>query len=203
MIFPIAALFYWNYGLLEFLSCTIVLLEYWFGWFLLYHHYFIAIWVGRLLLLGHCLIDIIIWLISSIAALFYFNYHSIAFFYSTTVFLRLRFSWLYLTSITPPFYCNYDLADLFSCTTILLELWLGFFLLFHDCLTGIINWLILFDCYYTTVLYQLWFAWSLLLHDCFIAIMIWLISFILAPFNCIDYLANFFCSTTVFLAIMS
>ena len=114
------------------------------------------------------------------------------FFYSTTVFLRLRFYWFYLTSIAPVFYCNYDLADLFSCTTVLLDWWLGLFLLFHDCFTGIIIWLLLFDLYYTTVLYQLWFAWSLLLHDCFIAIMIRLICSISPPFNCIHYLADFF-----------
>ena len=182
---------------------TTILYQLWFAWSLLLHDYFIAIMIRLISSIPppfnciHYLVDFFYYL-----ADFYFNYHSVAFFYSTTVFLGLRFGWFYFTSITPLFYCNYDLADLFSCTIFLLKLWFGLFLLFHDCFTGIINWLILFDFYYTTVLYQLWFVWFLLLHDCFIAIMIRLISSIPPPFNFIFYLADFFYTTNVFIATM-
>ena len=208
MIRPISSfsrLFYWNY----YLSDSI--------WLLL-HHCFISIMICLISSIARLFIAIMIRLISSIPspfncihyladffyylADFFLNYPSVAFFYSTTVCLGLRFGWFYLTSITPLFYCNYNLADLFSCTIFFLYLWFGLFLLLHDCFPGIINWLILFDFYYNTVLYQLWFAWSLLLHDCLIAIMIRLIFSIPPPSNFIFYLADLFYTTTVFIAIM-
>ena len=150
MIRPISSfsrLFYWNYYLSD---CI---------WLLL-HHCFISIMICLISSIARLFIAIMIRLISSIPppfncihylvdffyylADFYFNYHSVAFFDSTTVFLGLRFGWFYLTSITPLlivimiwlicslapfFYWNYDLACFFYFTIVLLELLIGWFYL--------------------------------------------------------------------------
>ena len=124
-------------------------------------------WFG---LLHHCFIGIMIWLISSIAPLFYCNYDWADFFYST------------------PFLLLFRVGNFFYCATFLLQLWFGWFLLFHDYFISIIIWLFssipppfnwnydLADYFYgTTVSLQIPFSWFFLLHHCFIKIMIWLI----------------------------
>ena len=77
----IARLLYCNYNLADLFYCTTVLLEVWFGWFLLLHDCFIAI---------------MSWLISSITPLFYCNYDLNYFFYWTTVLLQLWVGWFLL-----------------------------------------------------------------------------------------------------------
>ena len=186
---PIAPLFYKNYDLIDFFYCTTVLLQLWFCRFyltfltpLFYWNYYLSDFCSvaalfyladffydttvllRLsfsffLQLHHGFVGTMIWFISSIAALFYCNYHLVPFFYCTTVFLRLKFGWFYLTfittlfysnydsanlllhrcfitimirlifSIAPLFYYNYDLADFFYCNTVLLQFRFGWFLL--------------------------------------------------------------------------
>ena len=165
-------------------------------------------------LLLHCFIGIMIWLISSIAPLFYCNFDSAEFFYFTC------FTAIMIRLVLFDFYH----------TTVLLQIWFRSSLLSHHCFIAIMIWLIssvapLFYCNYdwlistmallfcynfclanfsycTTVLLELWFAWFLVLHHCFIANMSWLISSITPSLNCIFYFADFFYSTTVFIAIM-
>ena len=112
----VSPLFYCYYEFVDFFYGTIVLLQLWIGWSLLFHDCFNAI---------------MIWLI-----LFDFYY--------STVLLQLWFGWSLplhhffiaiiiwlILSIPPLFYCNYDLADFFCCTTGLLQLIFGWFLLWH------------------------------------------------------------------------
>ena len=122
------------------------------------------------LLLHHFFSAIMIWLMSSIARLFYWNYDLAYFFYfncftaiiiwlilfdfyHTTVLYQLWFGWylplhhcfieitIWLISfIAPLFCCNYDLVDLFYCTTVLLRLWFAWVLLLQDGCIAVINW---------------------------------------------------------------
>ena len=160
---------YCIYNFADFLYSDIVSLQLWFGWFLLLHHCFIAI---------------MIWLISSMVPLFNIKFDLAVFPYWTTVLLPLRFGRFYLTLVSRLLYCIYDFADLFCCSTVWLQLSFGSFLLFHHCFLEIKIWLTLFDFSYTIVWFQLSFGWSLLLHHCFIAITIRLISSIPPLFYC-------------------
>ena len=161
MIPSISPLFYCNYDLADFTwllsvqcfigtviswSCTTVLLQ---------------LWVGRFLVLHHCFITIIIWLLSSVPRLFYCSYNWGDCFYSITLWFLLFFGrfplwhqcfieiwlgwflllqhcfigimiWL-IASIAPLFYCNYDLAYFFCSTTALFHLRFGWFLPWHYC----------------------------------------------------------------------
>ena len=134
----------------DFFYCTTVLLQLGSGWFLLFHHCFIAI---------------MSWLISSMAPMFYCNCDLADFFYCTTVLLQLWLRWFLplhhcfiaimtclvfllhhcfitirirlISFVSPLFYCYYELADFFYCTTVLLQLWLRWFLLLHHCFIAI------------------------------------------------------------------
>ena len=113
-----APLFSYYYHLTDFSYWTTVLLELWFGWFLLFHYRFIAI---------------LICLVSSIPPLLCCYYELVDFFYCTTVLWRLWFGWIFLLHdyfmavtiwlifcIPPPFNWKYDLADFFYSNTVLL-----------------------------------------------------------------------------------
>ena len=169
-------------------------------------------------------------LISFFPPPFNYNYYLVDFFSGITVFLDFLIELVSL--IAPLFYWNYDLVYFFYCTIVLLQFWCGCFILSHHCFIAILSWLlssivpllhwnyylafffyfscfiviiiwlILFEFYYTTVLYQLWFPWCLLLHDCFIGIMIRHVSSGARLFYCKYNLADFFYSTSVFIAIM-
>ena len=111
-----------------------------FRWFLVFHNRLIAI---------------IIWLISSVAALF------------IGIMIGL------ISSIAPQFFCNFQLADFFYSTTVLSLLWVGWLPLLHTCVIAIMIWLVysvprLFSYNYN-------FADFFLFHHHLIAIIIWLI----------------------------
>ena len=205
--------------------CTTVLLELWFGLFLLFQlfhcNYYLAdsVW----LLSHHCFVSTMIWLISSLAPLFYWNYDLIDFFYCTTVLLQLWFGWLVLlhycfiaimiclsSSVARRVYCSYKLAAFLLCTTVYCKYDFADFiwLLSYHCFIAIIIWFFssfaplfyLADFFQdTSVLLRLSFSWFLQLHHGFIGITIWLISSIAALFNCNYHLVALFSSTTVFL----
>ena len=151
---------------------------------LLYCNYDLTDFIWLLLL--HCFIATIIWLVSPIPGLFYRNYYSVAFFYLTTVLLRLRFGWF-----------NFG----FYYTIVLWQLWFGWCLLLQQYFIAVMIWLLssvsrLFDWKY----YLGESIW-LLLHHCFISTMISLISSIAPLFYCNSDLRCFFCCTTILLQV--
>ena len=128
------------------------------------------------LLLHHCFMAIMIWMMSLLTAIFYWSCDLASFLCFTTVWLEILFGWFYLTSITPLFYINYDFPDLFYCTTILLHFWFGMFLLLHDYFIASI--ILVISSIAPLFLLQLWFSWFLLLLHCLIAVAILLFSHI-------------------------
>ena len=183
MIWPISSVarpLYCNYNLADFLFYTTVLLQLRFTWFLLLHH---------------CFIGIMTWLISSIAPLFLlqiwvgwfllFHHRLIALIIwlispiAPLFLLRLWFSWFLLlqycfieimvwliSSVAPLFYWNFDLADFSYTTTILLLFGLAAFV------------------YWATVLLTRWFGWFLLLQHYFFSNISRLLSSIPPLFSC-------------------
>ena len=131
---------------------TTVLYQLWFAWSLLFHDCFIAIMIRLISSFPppfnciHYLADFFFYLVD-----FFFNYHSVALFDSTTVFLGLRFGWFLLlhhgfialmiwliSSMVLLFSYNYHLADFSYSATVLLELWFGWFLLLQHYFISII-----------------------------------------------------------------
>ena len=183
LIFFIPPLFYCYYELADCFCCTPVLLQLLFGWFILLHDYFIIIITSLIFLFHHHLIAIIIWLISSMAPLSYYNYDWADFSYCTTVLLQLLFGWFLRWDHC--FYCNYNLNDFFYWASVLLQLKFVWFHLLHHCFIAIRTWLnfplaSLFYCqndlpvffYSITVLLQLWIGSFLLWQQCLITIII-------------------------------
>ena len=164
LISSIEPLSYSGYVLDAFFYWKTISLQLLFRWFLVFHNRLIAI---------------IIWLISSVAALF------------IGIMIGL------ISSIAPQFFCNFQLADFFYSTTVLSLLWVGWLPLLHTCVIAIMIWLVysvprLFSYNYN-------FADFFLFHHHFIAIIIWLISS-MAPLSYYNYhLADFSYCTTVLL----
>ena len=179
LISSIAPLFYCNFDSADFFYFTcftaimirLVLFDFYHTTVLL------QIWFRSSLLSHHCFIAIMIWLISSVAPLFYCNYDLADFCYGTTLLLQFSFSrfpllhhfligimiWL-ISSIAALLYSNFNWADLFYPP---LFCWYYELPDFFDC---------------STVLLWLWICWFLLLHDYFIAIVIGLFFSIPPPF---------------------